>query len=216
MYWWILDIIIAVIFIVCFAVNYHKGLLAAALGTVGVVIALFVALWAGEKLTPAVYDGFIKDKIASVAAATGDVTGSTVTDALGDTVGSVVDSVGSAIGSAASNVANSVVDASARSVTKAILSGFIFCLALIVVRALARGLQQTNKIPVLGAANKLLGGAFGLVMGMVWAYVFVSVCAVIIRLTHNELGFLNTAIADQTYLFGAIYPYNILSVIAGL
>ena len=216
MYWWILDIVILILFLASFIANYRKGLLAAALGAVGVVIAIFIALWGGEKLTPIVYDGFIKDKIETMASTTGDIAESTVTDALGDTVGSVVDSVGSAIGAAAENVANNVADASARSVVKAVLTGLIFFFTLIIIRALARGLRQTNKIPVLGSINKLLGGMFGLVMGMIWAYTFVSACAIVIWLTNDGLSFLNTAVVDETYIFGAIFPYNILNVIADL
>lgn len=233
MYWWILDLIIVVLLAVGFFVYFRKGLLAAVVGIVGTLLAVLVAFWASDKLTPYVYDTFVKDKVVGYVQEKLVDGGS---EKLSQIFGTEIDlsavfgdsdtpaeageapagAEAPAAESAAGAIADSTLGATVRGVVRTLLAIIIFFLALLIIRLIVSLLQRANKIPLLGAANKLLGGALGLAMGALWSYIFVSACALAISVSLDSLSWLNTDMVDRTLLFSLIYPHNLLKLLAGI
>lgn len=219
MYWWVLDIIIAALLILGFFVYYRKGLLAAAVGIIGAIASLLIAFWASEKLTPFVYDNFVENKLGSFVQEKLVDGGS---DYLSGLLGTDVDLSGitgtggedGVEGEKTGGIIGETVASNARNIVRTVLAIIIFALALLITRLLARLLRRANDVPLLGSVNKLFGGVLGLAMGALWCYIFVSVCALIIKVSMNSLGWLNSDMVDKSILFSLIYPYNLLNALA--
>lgn len=224
--WWILDLILLVLLLAGFLVYFNKGLLAAVVGIVGTLAAVLIAFWASGVLTPYVYDNFVKDKVVAYAQEKLVDGGS---EKLSQLLGTDIDlsaifgdsetadaAVEAVAGSdeASGAIVESTLGTTVRGVVRTILAIIIFFLALLIIRIIVSLLQKANKLPVLGAANKVLGGVLGLAMGALWCYIFVTACALAIKISLNSLSWLNTEIVDRTLLFSLIYPYNLLDLLA--
>jgi Colicin V production protein. len=89
----------------------------------------------------------------------------------------------------------------------------IFIVASIALGIVAQLLQKIiKKVPVIGLANRILGGALGLVIGVVYCYVIVSILAFVIISTGNQNEWVNTGIIEKTYLVSLLYRYNLLAL----
>lgn len=76
----------------------------------------------------------------------------------------------------------------------------IFLLAMLIVRALVRLTRSVNRVPVVGGINRLLGGVLGAAEAFLLCYLIGMAATVLISLSENRWGWLNTAVVQKTYL----------------
>ena len=76
---------------------------------------------------------------------------------------------------------------------------------------IAAALKFVNKIPVLGGMNAVLGGAVGLVEGVITLCVVCIVARMIISLSGGNIVFMNEATIDSTLLFRVFYNFDFLN-----
>ncbi len=219
MYWWVLDLIIIVIMLGCFFAYYRKGLLSALVGIIGVIAAFMLAFWVGGKLAGPIYDNLVRDKLVQAASekieqgsedVLSQLTGKDVD--LGEVFGG---EQGDSTESAAEKLVDSTVGSGARNAVRTGVTILTFFVALIIINWIESLLRTANGIPLIGPLNRLFGGVLGLAAGAFWSYLFVSLCALVIRVSLDSLSWLNSSMVDSTVVFSLIYPYNLLNYIAG-
>lgn len=99
----------------------------------------------------------------------------------------------------------------------------LFFVGIFIIVAILMGLVQkiltktVKKIPLVGSLNTVLGGLVGLVLGLLYAYLAVSLCAIIIEVTkNNPLPWMNASIIDHTWMVKLVYQYNLLTLLPAI
>lgn len=111
-------------------------------------------------------------------------------------------------------IGDAIVNSYTVSTSRSVMFVIIFIVSLFALKIAESLLTKViNKIPVVGLANKVLGGVMGMVLGFVYSYLAVSLCAIIIVSTNNSLAWLNTGIIDKTFLVSMVYKYNLLALL---
>ena len=117
----------------------------------------------------------------------------------------------------AADAAEAVVDAAiaptAQTAVRYVLFLLFFLLLLLVFGLLTKALRAANKAPLLGTANRLFGGVLGLACGVLAAFLYVSLCALVVISTNDTLSWLNTDLISQSRLFSLAYPYNLFELL---
>ena len=228
----ILDGIVVVIILCLIVKSYQKGLLRTLVSAIGHLVSCVVAYLGSRALAEACYRLFFRDKlIASIeqaiegAAADADLSGQM--NAVWESLPGYLQAMLSAVGVNASELSGQLsnqVEESARTMSVTItgtvlypviymlLQGIFFLILFaacaVLVRCLVRVLKGVERIPVIGPVNALLGGAMGLIEGLV----IVFVAAVAVRLLLDFTGgfsWLNSSIVNETQLFGVFYNFDL-------
>ena len=76
----------------------------------------------------------------------------------------------------------------------------IFLLAMLIVRALAKLTRNVNRVPVVGGVNRVLGGVLGAAEAFLLCYLLGMAVTVLITISENRWGWLNTAVVQQSTL----------------
>lgn len=95
-----------------------------------------------------------------------------------------------------------------------LLFTLIFFGVVIILNLIAKALKFVNKIPLLGGLNSVLGGAVGLVQGVLTVCVICLMVRVIVVLSGGNVIFFNNAVIDSTMMFGFFYDFEFLNFIS--
>lgn len=87
----------------------------------------------------------------------------------------------------------------------------IFIVVLIIVDIIARALKIVNKVPVIGSVNSVLGGAAGLVQGLITVCIICIVFRFGIALSGGDVIFFNEMTINSTYIFKWFYNFEFLN-----
>ncbi len=206
--WIVFDILLLAIVVVCVLVCRSKGFVSAVLGVGVFVVSLLLALWLSNIMAPFVYDNFVRESIVQEV---NDKYGEGEQGFLGSLI---VDKINESEEARTSgNYTPSAIERSAISTIRSLLFVVLFLILSIVLRIVSRLMKGINKIPLVGGINRLLGGVMGLIIGLLFAYLAVSLCAIIIAASADQLTWMNTAIVDKTLLFSLVYKYNLLRIL---
>ncbi len=96
-------------------------------------------------------------------------------------------------------------------IIRTILFMVIFILAMVVLNLIIRFAGVINKIPVLGQANKLLGGVAGFCEGAAVVLIICVITRLIVSLCGDTAILFNEASIDSTFLFRHIYNFDFIS-----
>lgn len=109
-------------------------------------------------------------------------------------------------------------DADAFSTQRAVMFVIIFIIVAVLMGLLQKILNKTlKKIPLVGSLNTALGSAVGLILGSLYAYLAVSLCAIIIAATkNNPLSWLNDSVIEKTWLVSLVYKFNLLTLLPAI
>lgn len=184
-----------------------RGFLCSLIEFVGWLVSVPLSLYAGKTLSTPVYEQFIHEKVLASTAEKIASSGSAAEIAqtvlstaaslpdwikgiLAD-IGVNVDSTVSAVTSSldAQNLASTCVDNFLRpaiiALCTVVIAGIVFFLLSIAIQLLSR-LAESIKLPgLLGGANTLLGGVFGLAKGILLIVVAVGIMSVAVSLSDN-------------------------------
>jgi uncharacterized membrane protein required for colicin V production len=95
---------------------------------------------------------------------------------------------------------------------KLALFAVVFALAMFAVNIILRMTWIVKRIPVIGKADRFLGGFLGFLQGMAIIVIAAAFAVIIIKLSNDSLKYLNSDVISQTYLFS--YIYSIISKIS--
>lgn len=220
MTWLILDVILILILVISFAINHHRGFVSALLGIGAVVISLVLAFFLSEKLAEPIYEDYVREPLIAMIDKKIDEQGTAVLEgSIGELSGllgadeALQNFVAQGTDTLAEQIVDELLGSGIRAAIRALLLLLIYIVASLLLRFVAKAMQGLNDIPLLGGANKALGGVLGLCVGALYCYLLVSLYALVIQLSMNSLSWLNTGIIDQTILTSLIYPYNLVAVL---
>lgn len=92
---------------------------------------------------------------------------------------------------------------------RSLLFFVIFGAAMTIVRRLSRASSAVKKIPLVGTANTVLGGAAGLIEAGLYIALITALLRIIIGLSGNIIPFVNTETIDNTVFYRYIYYFSL-------
>lgn len=215
----VLDIVLAVVFVVTVLVARRQGLASTLVRLVGTLVSLLGAYTVSNRLPPEVFERFFRSglikKTSEVIAANGQTTIETVVEKLaGFLPQSLVeqllggaDKLTQLLDASTPNIAEQVVENVIAPLFLPIISVVVFfaafALCMVVIRFLAALLVNMNHIPVIGGANRLLGTVLGVALGGL--YVIIGLCAVFALLV--VVGY-SPSFLENSFFYGIFAAYN--------
>lgn len=214
------DFIMILIVLVFAVVGYVRGAIRSVLSFVGGIVSFIIAIFAGNHLSPYIYDMFFKQSINNKVAESVDSAlqngagsiGENVTNALPDFLKGFVDSsdiinsLNSVTGETSQEITNAAAEAVQQAVSPIIISIISLCVTIIafillkiIIGIICHLADVVNKIPVIGTANRITGGVIGLVYGILVVMIIIFIANAIPGL--DESGFNN--IRESSFLVHA-------------
>ncbi|MCH5202423.1 MAG: CvpA family protein [Oscillospiraceae bacterium] len=229
---YLLDIGVIIIIILTIITDYKRGFAKSILGFVSNVASIFGAVYLGSYLSNLIYDNIIKDKIISdvtekVSESTTGAVHTTVNttgmpdflDYIFSLFGFSTDKVSTDVSKAVESHGNSVahgVESVVAPLVTAVLTFVLVILLFFIIRFIlsrvCRLICKVMKLPVLSTVNKLFGGIFGILNGLIIVYFLAALIGILLPvLTGGKITFTDfNAVAERTELFRAFYVNNII------
>lgn len=184
----ILDLVALGVIVFCTIYYSRKGFVFGLFSLLGTLIALIVAALAAQWLAPAVFETFFRQNmeqsVAEVISAQGITT---VGDLLEQTLGFlpvnliafIELSLDISLDFGAADIAAIAVDQVIKPVVVPLLAALLFFIIFAMVRILVQALRslsvRISRIPVVGTVNRMLGAVVGILIGILYVYLALSV-----------------------------------------
>ena len=194
---YILDGVIILILVLAIAFGYRRGFIRSIVQLIGLVAAFFLAFSFSETLSTYVYDTFISESlcetvtqslqtdVSSTAAEQLDTALEKLPPFLSETLRdneqtqSALESLGAQVDASAAQLAQMLVNNVIRPLAVALLRFLLFIvlvlLLLLAVKLLARVIKPITKLPVIRQADGTLGAFVGLLKGVLFIIIAVTV-----------------------------------------
>lgn len=216
------DIIILLVLVFFVVAGYRRGLARTLLNLAAVIVASAVGSFLSNQLAQAIYDGFFKQTIinnlqtgitdrgveavtsTSLQYAPSWITGmlDTVLKMFGMSINDVQSSIEISKDtslSIAQQIEQPIGQVSV-SVISLILMAVLFTVLMILLKMLIRHLVKVFDLPVITTVNRILGGALGLVEGLVLVLVLVNIMYVVFVNV-------NPSIVNRSGYFGTVFNF---------
>lgn len=214
----ILDLMVVALIIVGFIIGWRRGFISELLRIVGFAVSLVAAWILSSSVTGWIYEKFVKAKIVGEVSETitntvsgNAVSGGSFWEKLGD-LGSEIASYATITPEEASKLGESFVNNSLAAPVQAIIRTIVFVILfvvfLLIIKLISRLFKGLNHLPVVGTLNRVLGGILGLAEGAVICYIFVAIAALTVKITGDELLWLNSDLINDSRLFSLLYNFN--------
>lgn len=229
---YLLDIGVIVIIILTIIADYKRGFAKSVLGLVSNVASIFAAVYLGSYLSNLIYDNIIKDKIISDVTekvsenSTGAVHTTTTTTGMPDFLdyifslfGCSTDKVSTDVskavefhGNSVAKGVESVVAPLVTAVLTFVLVIFLFFIIRFILSRVCKLICNVMRLPVLSTVNKLFGGVFGILNGLVIVYFLSALIGILLPVvTGGKITFTDfNAVAEKTEIFKIFYGNNII------
>ncbi|MBQ4094111.1 MAG: CvpA family protein [Oscillospiraceae bacterium] len=215
----IYDVLLLAVLILFFCIYYGKGLIRALLKLLGFLGALLTAAFVSGKVAPMIYTAVVQQPLVNFVADQLAQYRDGMMQAFSEgLIGTIIRSFVSApeqlFGVDLSQTASNIVSGSLQSVIVAVIRIVVFVLVFIVaqfvIRLIARMTGGFNRLPILGFANRLLGGLLGIVMAVMALLVIGAVMSVMLNFVTTP--WFNAQVIEGSYLFSQIFRLNPLYV----
>ena len=219
----ILDLAIVLIVALCVLVGIKRGAVKEIVSLVGIAVALVLAITVSKIGAAFIYNNFVGEAIY-------DSVYESVEKHIGSDISSTIDSlpeelfdIGDALGvditeklqsglnedsNLAAGVADIVSNSIAKPLVKSIIQVVLFIILFIVIKVLigwlGRILNVVAKLPVIGAANKLVGGVLGFLKGLIIASIICYVVIIVLKVKPDGIAGINMEIVESTKIFNLI------------
>lgn len=226
----VIDLILALIILVCVIISAKRGFVKVFIETVGFVAAVFLAFTISSSLANMVYDKIIEPPIVTAVAQNGTESAQEVVDKtfkslpafINNSLYDFSEKINEGISTnlqqdievTVKNASQQVIKPIITKILGLIFSVIIFVLLLIIVKLLARIINKLFSFSIVGTANRFLGGTLGLIKGLIFAVLFCMVISIIISTTDNGFLIFTKENIANSYLFKpitSINPFDILS-----
>ena len=180
----VLDIILAVIFIVLIATAAKKGFVLTVLEVVAIIAALFCASYISEPVAQSAYDMFLKNNVVKTVNA--EIDEKTASAKIGDVAFEAIPQYAIDFAECAGVDTQSVKNDINNTISNAVQSGkldencvrpvavpamriilflVLFVILLLIFRLIAKAVSKAVKLPIVGTLDTVLGGLLGAVRG---------------------------------------------------
>jgi uncharacterized membrane protein required for colicin V production len=186
---YVMDVSLLVLLIISFVIGFKKGLIRSVVDLFGGIISALLAAFVGARCSEWLYDKLFRPSVlGKVTDAIGTSQGAdavtNVFKSLPDFIvrlfnlnGVTEQTVMKAINNQTDNMAEIITDAISPlliAIIKVFIIIFLFLLFMIILKAIASALTKLFSVPVLHQINGLLGGLFGLCLGLLIIWVFLG------------------------------------------
>ena len=197
-------------------VSYHKGFVRSVLELAGYIVSLVAAGllsvpagdWIFQHLLRTPLENAVSGYISTLTGGALQSFNATLSQ-LGIPSQVAADSVRQGQNTVGAAVMSSVVDPLGVSISRGIAFLLLFIACLFIVRLVARVAQAVNRVPILGAINRMGGAAVGVVKAFLLLFVITAVISLLLPLfsLQKNVPLTNTTF-DRTYVYHAIYQVN--------
>ena len=212
----LIDMATVTFIVLTVVVSYHKGFLRSVLELAGYIVSLVVAgllsvsagNWIFENLLRSVLEKAVSGYIATLSGGALRSFNATLSQ-MGIPAQVAADSVQQGQNGVSAAVMASVVDPLGLTISRGIAFLLLFIACLFVVRLVARVAQAVNRVPVIGAINRMGGAAVGVVKAFLLLFAITAVISLLLPLfsLQKNVPMTNTTF-DRTYVYSYIYQIN--------
>lgn len=207
---YIIDIILAVVFVAVIAASAKKGFFMSLFDLVGSLLSFILAKVVAQSVAPGIYEAVLQSSAENYLSSSLSDVGTTdyvtqiekALSSIPESLSSIMEIIGIDTGmlsdklssvdfngdNLVESIMNTVVDPVATAIIQLILFVVLAVVMIFVLRIAARLLNKViKKLPVIKRFNSLFGGIFGVLRGMLVVAVLVALISVIAGFTTNEL-----------------------------
>lgn len=213
---YILDIILAAVFVICVLAGYKKGFVKSLTDLVSHAIAVIAARILSLRFAPEVYSSYFEKGFAEKISAQVESLGTNASAQVESTINSLPNISGflQIVGVDQSQIAQNVsgqiknegvdiVDALMTDLVSPIATFIIrilifivaFFICLVIMKIISKILEKLSKLPVLKQANKGFGLLFGSVKGLIIVIIFCALSLLVASFVNSES--LNKIVSDS-------------------
>ncbi|MBP0968598.1 MAG: CvpA family protein [Oscillospiraceae bacterium] len=207
------DIVLVAVLFLFFFIFYKRGFVASIVDVFGVVFAFLCGNYLSVRAARKIYDSLIKDRI--LAYVTEQIVN--IQSGLEETlskglIGKLFTNFieNRSLDTEASTLAESFVSNSLESgcinIVRVAVFLVVFVLSILVFKLLGGALQGINDLPLVGFPNQLLGGAVGLIIGLLLMFILCSLISLILNVWHTS--WLNKEVIESSFLFSRLFKLN--------
>jgi uncharacterized membrane protein required for colicin V production len=222
----LLDLLLVAVFALCVVSGYKNGLVKTVVRLFGGLISFFVARFAASALAPSLAAALPTISLGEKAASSVNnaLMNSDAAVTIGELLqklgmpGSVVSDLSQSVSSSLAGTAEQAANRFSSALTDLIAYGLVFIAAFLVcgllLRLLCVWLDIFSKVPVVKTANQILGGLFGILSGLFFAWL---TAVAISWLAPMAVGFFGVDFSaldtGRTYIFQYLAGYNPFSAL---
>lgn len=206
-----------------------KGFIASFVELVGYVLSLILAGYFSSALSNFVYDKYLQTKITTALdssirdATTGLDWTDAVANAVKDLPGVVSDLISSVFTSLTNetqsfvydntfNIADGFISTTIKPMIISLLTSIffviIFTIILFLIKHTSKALSNVDDIPVLGTANRVLGGILGFAKSILIIFIIFMAMNLFIKLTDNQSEYINYDTMNKSLVYTFIDSIN--------
>jgi uncharacterized membrane protein required for colicin V production len=207
------DLFFVVFLLLFFFIFYKKGFVGTFIKVFGLVIAFLAGNYLSNSLSKPIYDRFIKERLQEYVVQKILKLQSGVSDAfsngiIGKLFGNFIkeQSLDTDAAELADRFINHSLESNCINVIRMVTFVLIFILALIILSLLSNVLEGVNELPIVGFPNQLLGGALGLIIGLVILFILCSIISLILGIW--EAPWMNKEVIEGSFLFSKLFELN--------
>lgn len=115
---------------------------------------------------------------------------------------------------AANNIMQNTLSGPITSTVRILVFVVIFLIVLLILLWVAKAAKVVNKVPVLGAFNRVFGGVLGAVIGFVVCYVLALLCNFVLQTLANTISPATMAQIDGAVIYNWVLHTDLLSLIS--
>lgn len=206
------DAIFVVVIFLFFIISYRNGLLYSVVSLFKVLGSAVLSGYISNRYSYNIYERFMKDSlIKKVSEKLSDFNNGLINTFGNDAIGKAISEYlgKTALGSDVNSISEMIIEGGLQDTIvggiKLIIFVIVFLIMILILSWIQSILLHTNEVPVLGFLNRLLGGIFGVLMGIVILYIMSMLINVLLD---YGASFLSEDDILSSHLFSYIYKLN--------
>lgn len=208
----IFDVIFVIIILVEFFIHYAKGFLYSVISLFKIIGSVLIAGYVSDRYASSIYDLYIEERlITKVAEKLADFKDGLISTfdegILGEAISSYLSkhTFDDDINALSQTIVSENMENTILSGIQLILFLFVFILGIVILSSLQNLLLHTNEIPVLGFINRVLGGALGIIIGLLLIYLISMAISIILKYNNSVIPL---DLLMESSLFSPLYKLN--------
>ena len=140
-------------------------------------------------------------QVVKIAAAGGGIDKQSITKELDKAVQSGSGRIGEFL-------ADDLIKPIATSAISFVTAKILLAILMFFVRIIARKINKLARLPIIGTANAILGGALGFIKGCVIIFLFIILLSMLMPMFSNKIWIFTPQTIDKTHLFKILYTLS--------
>ena len=207
------DIALVAFLLIFFFVFYKKGFVSSFIGIFGLVISVFAGNYLSILAAKKIYDLLIKDRLIlyvteQIGKIQSGVEKTLNMGLLGKLFGTFMQdhSLDTDASELASTFIKHSLEGGCINMVRILVFLIVVVVAMLLLKLLSGLLEGVNDLPLVGFPNQLLGGALGLVIGLLIMFILCSLISLILNIWQSP--WMNKEVIESSFLFSRLFVLN--------